>query len=122
MHIAKGYADIEAFHLSSIVPREPPPQIFPFVVHPQLGDGRLERLQSLMWRRSADQVTALPEEGHLPEGRGGGPLPVPHHLSGADPALPHPGLPARVEHWVLVSGGFTVAVEKCEGHGFRCPA
>lgn len=79
-------------------------------------------MQSLMWRRSADQVTALPEEGHLPEGRGGGPLPVPHHLSGADPALPHPGLPARVEHWILVSGGFTVAVEKCEGHGFRCPA
>ncbi len=86
-----------------------PPHHLPLGVPPQLGDGRLGRLQSLVWRRSADQDTALPEEGDLSEGRGGGALPLPCHLSGPGPALPHPGLPARVEHRILVTGGFVAA-------------
>lgn len=63
-------------------------------------------MQSFVWRRSADQDAALPEEGDVPEGGGGGALPLPRHLSGPGPALPHPGLPARVEHRILVTGGF----------------
>lgn len=77
-----------------------------FVPSPQLGDRRMGSLQPLLWRRSADQASALPEEGHLPEGGGSSSLPLPHRLSSADSALPNPGLPARMEHWVLVSGGF----------------
>lgn len=68
-------------------------------------------MQSLVWGRSADQDTTLPEEGDLSEGRGGGALPLPCHLTGPGPTLPHPGLPARMEHRILVTGGFGAACE-----------
>lgn len=73
-------------------------------IPPQLGDRRVGILQSLVWRRSADEGAALSEEGDLPEGGGGGPLPLSCHLPCPGPALPHPGLPARVEYWILVTG------------------
>lgn len=80
--------------------------MLPLAVPPQLGERRLGPLQPPVWRRSADQDAALPEEGDLSEGGGGGSLPLPRHLAGPDPAVPHAGLPARVEHGLLVTGGF----------------
>lgn len=77
----------------------------------QLGDRRLGVLQSLVWRRSADEDTALPEEGDLPEGGGGGTLPLSCHLSSPGPTLPHPGLPTWLEYWIMVTGGFVAAFE-----------
>lgn len=59
-----------------------------------------------MWRWPADQDAALPEEGDLSEGGGGGTLPLPRYLPRPGPALPHASLPTRVEHWILVTGGF----------------
>lgn len=85
-----------------------------FPVSVQLGSCRLGALQPLVWRRSADQDPALPQEGDLPEGRGGGALPLPRHLPRPDPAVQHPGLPARVEHWILVTGGFLAAFDFLE--------
>ncbi|CAG03070.1 unnamed protein product, partial [Tetraodon nigroviridis] len=69
----------------------------------ELGACRLGSMQSLVWSRSADQAAALPEEGDLSEGGGGGTLPVPHHLPSPGAALSDPDLPPRMEHWILVT-------------------
>ncbi|MEQ2177922.1 hypothetical protein GOODEAATRI_008720, partial [Goodea atripinnis] len=70
----------------------------------------------LMWRRSADQDTGLHEEGDVPEGRDGGALSLSRCLSSPNPAVPHPGLPTRVEHRIVVTGGFC---SKSCGRGLR---
>lgn len=68
-------------------------------------------MQSVMWWRSTNQDTALHEEGNLPTGGGGGALLLPCDLSGPSPALPHPVLSARMEHWILVTGGFVATFQ-----------
>lgn len=67
-----------------------------------------------MWSRPADQAAALPEEGDLSERGGGGTLPVSHHLPSSGPALSDPELPPRMEHWILVTGGFVAALDMAE--------
>lgn len=71
-------------------------------------------MQSLVWSRSADQAAALPEEGDLSEGGGGGTLPVPNPLPSSGAALSDPELPPGMEHWILVTGGFVAVLDIAE--------
>lgn len=72
-----------------------------------------------MWSRPADQAAALPEEGDLSEGGGGSTFAVPRYPPSSGPALPDPELPPRMEHWILVSGGFVDVFDMAEIGQYR---
>lgn len=75
-----------------------------FAFHWQLEARRLERVQQAVCGGPAEPEDPVCTEAALPEGGGGGALPLPREHAHSGPGLQQPRLPPGVEPRALVSG------------------